>query len=127
MFAKGRGNSFEIQFNFFNTEGIKRRQAPICMIILIEPDIIPQNLILIWGIYARFLSLLGVVVICDRYINDTLLDFRRNFPKSDIENTVYWYFLKSILVLSVLSLLDGVCSVNHHLKKYHRCLERTNL
>jgi len=54
------------------------------------------DLILIWGVYARFLSLLGVVVICDRYINDTLLDFRRNFPKSDIENTIYWYFLSFI-------------------------------
>ena len=55
------------------------------------------DLVLIWGVYARFLSLLGVAVICDRYINDTLLDFRRNFPKSDIENTVYWYFLRFIV------------------------------
>ena len=55
------------------------------------------DLVLVWGVYARFLSLLGIVVICDRYVNDTLLDFRRNFPKSDIENTVYWYFLKSIV------------------------------
>ena len=43
------------------------------------------------------MSLLGFAVIFDRYINDTLLDFRRNFPKSDIENTVYWYFLRFIV------------------------------
>ncbi|MDB4110569.1 hypothetical protein N9564_01925 [Amylibacter sp.] len=53
------------------------------------------DLFLIWGVYARFLNLLGVAVIFDRYIDDTLLDFRRNFPKSDIENTVYWSFLRS--------------------------------
>ena len=55
------------------------------------------DLVLIWGVYARFLSLLGVAVICDRYINDTLLAFRRNFPRSNIENSVYWYFLRFII------------------------------
>ena len=51
------------------------------------------DLVLIWGVYARFLSLLGVAVICDRYLNDTLLDFRRNFPNVDLSKSYLWKLL----------------------------------
>lgn len=37
------------------------------------------DLILLYGIYVRVLSMFGIVVICDRYLNDTIVDFRRNF------------------------------------------------
>ena len=45
------------------------------------------DLIIFYGIYARTLSILRVTVICDRYIEDTELDFKNNFqdffsPKS---------------------------------------------
>ncbi len=52
------------------------------------------DLILLWGIYVRFMSKLGFFIICDRYINDTLLDFRRNFPESQFEDSVYWALLR---------------------------------
>ena len=52
------------------------------------------DLFLLWGVYARLLSVFGVVVICDRFIQDTLLDFRRNFPDSGIEESLLWKSLK---------------------------------
>jgi len=55
------------------------------------------DLILIWAFYVRFLQMMGFVIICDRYINDTLLDFRRNFPSSGIEKSLGWWFLKLVI------------------------------
>ena len=52
------------------------------------------DLILFWGIYARILSKLGRIVICDRYLKDTLLDFRQNFPSRSVETTIFWKLLK---------------------------------
>jgi len=52
------------------------------------------DLILLWGIYVRLMSKLGFFIICDRYINDTLLDFKRNFPNSSFEKSWVWAFLK---------------------------------
>ena len=51
------------------------------------------DLILVWGIYARVLRFLGFIVIFDRYTKDTLLDFRYNFPESNIESGFLWKFL----------------------------------
>ena len=52
-----------------------------------------MDLIFLWGAYTRILRLFGHVVILDRYINDTLLDFRRNFPSSQFEDGILWKFL----------------------------------
>jgi len=38
------------------------------------------DLFLFYGVYVRVLSLLNFIVICDRYIEDTEIDFNRNFP-----------------------------------------------
>ena len=54
------------------------------------------DLIILWGIYVRILKAMKIVVICDRYLNDTLLDFRQNFPESNIENSIIWKLLKLI-------------------------------
>jgi len=48
------------------------------------------DLMLIWGIYARVLRILGFIVIFDRYTKDTLLDFRYNFPESNVESGYLW-------------------------------------
>lgn len=48
------------------------------------------DLIILWGVYARVLRALGFTVIFDRYIKDTLLDFRYNFPQSNIEHSFLW-------------------------------------
>ena len=51
------------------------------------------DLILFWAVYLRALQMFGYVVICDRYIDDTLLDFRRNFANSNIESSSLWWLL----------------------------------
>jgi thymidylate kinase len=55
------------------------------------------DLIVLWGIYVRTFSTLNTVVICDRYLNDTLLDFRNNFPTSNIEDSIFWRLLTALV------------------------------
>lgn len=52
------------------------------------------DLIIYWGIYLRIMCLFCRVVICDRYIDDTRLDFRRNFPCISFERMVLWRMLE---------------------------------
>lgn len=48
------------------------------------------DLLVFYAVYVRFLSLSGKVVICDRYIEDTRLDFEKNFPKYFRPNGLLW-------------------------------------
>lgn len=52
------------------------------------------DLILLYGIYVRFLRVTGKVVICDRYVQDTYLDFKNNFPNGFNSESLLWKFLK---------------------------------
>jgi len=52
------------------------------------------DLILLYGVYVRFLNFTGKVVICDRYVQDTYLDFKNNFPSSFNSESLLWKFLK---------------------------------
>lgn len=54
------------------------------------------DLILYWGVYLRLQRILRRVVICDRYIDDTRLDFRRNFPAIHFESMWLWRVLELI-------------------------------
>ena len=55
------------------------------------------DLMLFWGAYLRLQQLLGRVVICDRYIDDTRLDFRRNFPTVAFEKMWLWRMLERVV------------------------------
>ena len=48
------------------------------------------DLIFFYGIYVRFKSLSGFKVICDRYIFDTSIDFRLNFPQENVDKWLLW-------------------------------------
>jgi thymidylate kinase len=48
------------------------------------------DIALLYGVYFRILSQLGIVVICDRYIADTKIDFEINFPKQFSEASLFW-------------------------------------
>ncbi|MBI9070771.1 MAG: hypothetical protein JEY94_04195 [Melioribacteraceae bacterium] len=48
------------------------------------------DLFLLYGIYFRILRLFGYYIIADRYIWDTLIDFRLNFSTHNIENWFTW-------------------------------------
>lgn len=52
------------------------------------------DLILFWGVYLRWLRWRGRVVICDRFLDDTRLDFRRNFPYVEFERFFLWQILE---------------------------------
>ena len=56
------------------------------------------DLILLYGFYVRIKEFFGVKIICDRFIYDTLLDFRLNFPDEKIEKWILW---KLLLFISV--------------------------
>jgi thymidylate kinase len=52
------------------------------------------DLIFFWCIWTRLYTLLGFVVVCDRYIEDTELDFRRNFDGLNIDEKKLWRLLR---------------------------------
>jgi thymidylate kinase len=52
------------------------------------------DLLFLWGLYVRILSFFNISVLCDRYLNDTLLDFRQNFPMVDVEKSFLWKWLR---------------------------------
>jgi dTMP kinase len=52
------------------------------------------DLILCYGFWLRFKQLLGYTVVCDRYIEDTLLDFTHNFPTETVGDWVVWRLLE---------------------------------
>jgi len=55
------------------------------------------DLIIYWCLYIRVLQLFSIVVICDRYTKDTLLDFRHNFPDIPFERSFFWRLLLRII------------------------------
>lgn len=48
------------------------------------------DLCLLYSIWLKLKILSGKVVICDRYIDDTLLDFKQNFPETFKPNGILW-------------------------------------
>lgn len=51
---------------------------------------------LYYGVYFRFLELLGIKVLADRYFWDSCIDFRMKYPEFDFENWLVWKFAKTI-------------------------------
>ena len=51
------------------------------------------DLIRVYGLSIRWWQLRGRTVICDRYVWDTLIDFRLNFPAEDVERWWLWRWL----------------------------------
>ena len=74
---------------------VKRRagmmRRPLVARIWLASAII--DLILLYGIYVRFLSLTGTAVICDRYVGDTRIDFERNFSDQFNPSGALWRLL----------------------------------
>lgn len=46
-----------------------------------------------YAIWLRWLMLSGNAIICDRYIRDTQIDFRLNFPDLKFERWLFWKLL----------------------------------
>jgi len=54
------------------------------------------DLIYFYGVYIRIKELFGVKVICDRYIFDTSIDFKLNFPQEKVDKWLIWKLLKIV-------------------------------
>jgi len=74
-----------------NNEQVKR---PIISKIWLNISIL--DLILYYGIWFRLLLLKYNVVIADRYIWDSLIDFKLKFSQYNIENMLLWKLLSKI-------------------------------
>ena len=55
------------------------------------------DLIVLYGIIIRFRSLMGKIVICDRYLGDTVLDFSLNFPQINFQRMWLWKLLRYVV------------------------------
>jgi len=51
------------------------------------------DLIFVYGLYIRICRMVGYVVIADRYLIDTWIDFRLNFPDEEIDHWILWKLL----------------------------------
>ncbi len=56
------------------------------------------DLIFFYAIYIRINELLGTKIICDRYIYDTQIDFKLNFPQENFDN---WFLWKCLSIIAV--------------------------
>ena len=54
------------------------------------------DLCFIYALKIRWNLLIGNAVICDRYLKDTLIDFKIMFPDLNIEKWVLWRFLSLV-------------------------------
>lgn len=63
------------------------------------------DLMLYWGIVLRWWALRGKTVICDRYVTDTLIDYRLNYPEEPVEKSRLWRWLTRIAPRPDLSVL----------------------
>lgn len=52
------------------------------------------DLIYYYCVYIRIQELFGTIIICDRHIKDTEIDFRLNFPKEKFYTWLLWKLLK---------------------------------
>jgi len=79
------------------------------------------DLIRIYGINIRLYLYTGNFVICDRYLWDTLIDFKIMFPKIQIENWFIWKLLVWVSPVpkkSVLLIIPEKISEERCAKKY---------
>jgi len=52
------------------------------------------DLLLLYGVWLRWKKLRGQVVICDRFLDDTALDFELNFPTETVPQWLLWRMLE---------------------------------
>ena len=52
------------------------------------------DLILLYGLVLRWWRWRGRPIVCDRYLWDTLVDFRLNFPQEQVETWLLWRLLR---------------------------------
>ena len=56
------------------------------------------DLIIFYSVYIRCVEFFGIRVICDRYLYDTEIDFKRSFPDENVHQWILWKFLEFVSV-----------------------------
>ena len=74
-----------------NSERKRAFSSPVVRKIWLTVAIL--DLIRVYGFQIRIWLNRGVTVICDRYLLDTLVDFRLNFPQDQVETWLLWKIL----------------------------------
>jgi len=63
------------------------------------------DLIRLYSITLRFYRLIGYNIICDRYLWDTFIDFKMNFPNIEFEKWLLWKLLVILAPKPKISIL----------------------
>ncbi|MEZ4909326.1 MAG: hypothetical protein R2774_00530 [Saprospiraceae bacterium] len=58
------------------------------------------DLIILYGVIIRWKTYRGKVIIADRYLADTKIDFELNFPNNQVSSTLLWKILEKTAVKS---------------------------
>lgn len=61
------------------------------------------DLMRLYGVVVRWHCLMGRVVLCDRYLWDTLIDFKINFPAINVESWFIWHLLERLCPVADLA------------------------
>ena len=71
----------------FGSPGVRRTWLAVAML----------DLFLYYGIWVRGLRWAGFTVVADRWVEDTALDFRLNFPEEDTDGWLLWRALRRVM------------------------------
>ena len=63
------------------------------------------DLILYWCFFLRFKMIFYDVILCDRYLLDTLIDFEINFPNIKLNRNILWILLNKLTPKPDLSMM----------------------
>ena len=63
------------------------------------------DLIILWGIIQRYYLFFNYTIICDRYIVDSEIDLKLNFPEFDYKRNILW----RLLILLLPKKQQGFC------------------
>lgn len=55
------------------------------------------DLAILYGVYIRWLNYLDYVVVCDRYVRDTEIDFNLNFPTESVKEWWIWKLMNKFI------------------------------
>ena len=83
-----------------------------------------------FGIWYRILKLFYKELICDRYIWDTLVDFKVNFSSFDFEKWFIWKFLVWITPkpdISILLVISAEMSLTRGIEKNEEHMEKIEI
>lgn len=72
---------------------LRRQQFEVKSVKKIWMTIAMFDLMLVWCFLARWYHLTGKIVILDRYLEDTRIDFQMNFPDYDLNKSFFWGLL----------------------------------